>query len=77
MASYTRKTLVTLFAGAALATGIASPAGAATEVQDGLVPVILVTHRVVEQRIDDAIAALERLDDVVDKVVRIRVEQLN
>ena len=47
------------------------------EVQDGLVPVILVTHRVVEQRIDDAIAALERLDDVVDKVVRIRVEQLN
>ncbi|EWC39095.1 homoserine dehydrogenase [Stutzerimonas stutzeri] len=47
------------------------------EVQDGLVPVILVTHRVVEQRIDDAIAALEALDDVVDKVVRIRVEQLN
>ena len=47
------------------------------EVQDGPVPVILVTHRVVEQRIDDAIAALERLDDVVDKVVRIRVEQLN
>ena len=47
------------------------------EVQDGLVPVILVTHRVVEQRIDDAIAALEALDDVADKVVRIRVEQLN
>ena len=47
------------------------------EVQDGLVPVILVTHRVVEQGIDDAIAALEKLDDVADKVVRIRVEQLN
>lgn len=47
------------------------------EEQDGLVPVILVTHRVVEQRIDDAIAALEHLEDVVDKVVRIRVEQLN
>lgn len=47
------------------------------EVQDGLVPVILVTHRVIEQRIDDAIAALEALDDVVDSVVRIRVEQLN
>jgi homoserine dehydrogenase len=47
------------------------------EEQDGLVPVILVTHRVIEQRIDDAIAALEALDDVVDKVVRIRVEQLN
>lgn len=47
------------------------------EEQDGLVPVILVTHRVVEQRIDDAIAALEYLEDVVGKVVRIRVEQLN
>jgi homoserine dehydrogenase len=47
------------------------------EVHDGLVPVILVTHRVVEQRIDDAIAALEALSDVVGSVVRIRVEQLN
>ncbi len=47
------------------------------EEHDGLVPVILVTHRVVEQRIDDAIAALESLDDVVGSVVRIRVEQLN
>ena len=47
------------------------------EEQDGLVPVILVTHRVVEQRIDDAIAALEHLEDVVGKVVRLRVEQLN
>ena len=46
------------------------------EVQDGLVPVILVTHRVVEQRIDNAIAALEALADVVGNVVRIRVEQL-
>ena len=46
------------------------------EEQDGLVPVILVTHRVVEQRIDDAIAALEALADVVGNVVRIRVEQL-
>ncbi|WP_043308635.1 homoserine dehydrogenase [Pseudomonas sp. ML96] len=46
------------------------------EEQDGLVPMILVTHRVVESRIDDAIAALEGLADVVGKVVRIRVEQL-
>jgi len=46
------------------------------EEHDGLVPVILVTHRVVEQRIDDAIAALESLEDVAGKVVRIRVEQL-
>ncbi len=47
------------------------------EEHDGLVPMILLTHRVVEQRIDDAIVALEALDDVVGKVVRIRVEQLN
>ena len=46
------------------------------EEHDGLVPMILVTHRVVESRIDDAIAALEGLADVVGKVVRIRVEQL-
>lgn len=47
------------------------------EEQDGLVPMILVTHGVVEQRINDAIVALEALQDVVGKVVRIRVEQLN
>ncbi len=46
------------------------------EEHDGLVPVILLTHRVKEQRIDDAIAAFEALDDVVGNVVRIRVEQL-
>ncbi|MQK16887.1 ACT domain-containing protein, partial [Escherichia coli] len=46
------------------------------EEHDGLVPMILVTHRVVEARIDDAIAALEGLADVVGNVVRIRVEQL-
>ncbi|WP_372867314.1 ACT domain-containing protein, partial [Pseudomonas sp.] len=47
------------------------------EEHDGLVPMILVTHRVVEARIDEALAALEALDDVVGKVMRIRVEQLN
>ncbi len=47
------------------------------EEQDGLVPMILVTHRVQEQRIDDAISALEALADISGKVVRIRVEQLN
>ncbi len=46
------------------------------EEHDGLVPMILVTHRVLEARINDAIAALEGLDDVVGNVVRIRVEQL-
>ncbi|MGP3791245.1 homoserine dehydrogenase [Pseudomonas sp. B392_1p] len=47
------------------------------EEQDGLVPMILVTHRVQEQRIDDAISALEALADISGNVVRIRVEQLN
>lgn len=47
------------------------------EEHDGLIPMILLTHRVVESRIDDAIAAMEALDDVVGSVVRIRVESLN
>ena len=47
------------------------------EEQDGLVPMILVTHRVREQNMNDAITALEALDGVSGSVVRIRVEQLN
>ncbi|MNJ00938.1 homoserine dehydrogenase [compost metagenome] len=47
------------------------------EEQDGLVPMILLTHSVLEQRMNDAITALEALQDVVGNVVRIRVEQLN
>jgi homoserine dehydrogenase len=47
------------------------------EEQDGLVPMILITHRVIEQRMNDAIQALEALQDVVGPVVRIRVEHLN
>ena len=44
---------------------------------DGSIPMILLTHRVEEQRINDAIIALEALDTVQTPVVRIRVEQLN
>lgn len=47
------------------------------EEQDGLVPMILVTHRVVEARIIEAIAAMETLDGVAAPVMRLRVEQLN
>ncbi|MBQ1557560.1 MAG: ACT domain-containing protein, partial [Pseudomonas sp.] len=47
------------------------------EEQDGLVPMILVTHRVVEARIIEAIAAMEALDGVTSPVMRLRVEQLN
>ena len=38
---------------------------------------IVVTHRVREQNMNDAIAALEGLEGVAGKVVRIRVESLN
>ncbi|USW95169.1 homoserine dehydrogenase [Pseudomonas proteolytica] len=47
------------------------------EEHDGLVPMILLTHRVLEQHMNDAIAALEALQGVVGPVVRIRVEHLN
>ena len=47
------------------------------EEQDGLVPIIILTHRVREQCMDDAIAAMEALDGVAGPLMRIRVEQLN
>jgi len=42
------------------------------EEQNGQVPMILLTHRVLEQHINDAIKALEALQGVVGPVVRIR-----
>ncbi len=47
------------------------------EEQDGLVPIIILTHRVREQSMNDAIAAMEALDEVSSPLMRIRVEQLN
>lgn len=47
------------------------------EEQDGLVPIIILTHRVREQSMNDAIAAMEALDEVANPVMRIRVEQLD
>ena len=47
------------------------------EEQDGLIPIILLTHSVQEARMNDAIAALEALESVINPVVRIRVEQLD
>lgn len=46
------------------------------EEQEGKVPMILITHRVKEHCMNDAIVALESLDSISGKVVRIRVEQL-
>ena len=47
------------------------------EEQDGLVPIIILTHRVREQSMDYAIAAMEALDEVAGPLMRIRVEQLD
>lgn len=47
------------------------------EESDGLIPIILLTHRVQEARMLDAIAAMEALESVITPVIRIRVEQLN
>jgi len=41
------------------------------------VPLIMLTHRVREGRMDEAIERIEALDSVAGKVVRIRVEHLN
>ena len=41
------------------------------------VPIILLTYRVREQRMNEAIAAIEALDSIHAPVVRIRMEHLN
>lgn len=45
-----------------------------SEEQNGLIPMIMLTHTVKEKQINEAIAQIEALDDVVGEVVRIRVE---
>lgn len=47
------------------------------EAQGGLVPMILLTHRVKEASMNVAIADIESLEDIAGPVMRIRVEQLN
>ena len=41
------------------------------------VPVIILTHRVVERAMDAAVAAIQTLDEVVHPITRIRVETLD
>ncbi len=41
------------------------------------VPVIILTHRVKEAAMDAAVSAIEALDEVIDRVTRIRVEPLD
>jgi len=45
--------------------------------EDKYAQIILLTHRIVEKTMDDAIAAIEALDSTVGDVTRIRVEHLN
>lgn len=47
-----------------------------SELHEGMIPMILLTHRVQERSINQAIAAIEALPTVAGKVVRLRVEQL-
>ncbi|MEW5756925.1 MAG: homoserine dehydrogenase [Pseudomonadota bacterium] len=45
--------------------------------EESEVPVIILTHRVLEKNMNEAIAAIEALDSISRKVVRIRLEDLS
>ena len=45
-----------------------------SELHDGEIPVILLTHTVLEKQVNDAIAEMEALPEVEGRVVRIRAE---
>lgn len=47
-----------------------------SELHDGLIPMILLTHTVLEKNLNHAVAAIESLDEVVESVKRIRVADL-
>ncbi|MDT8371251.1 MAG: homoserine dehydrogenase [Gammaproteobacteria bacterium] len=46
------------------------------EQQDGMVPLIMLTHEVVEKNMDTAISQIEALSTVKDSIMRIRMESL-
>jgi len=48
-----------------------------SELKDGRIPVIILTHTVQERQINRAIEELEALSDIDEKVVRIRAENFN
>ena len=43
---------------------------------DKNVPIVLVTHEVLEKNIVEALSSIEKLDVVKDKIVKIRIEEL-
>ena len=65
--TYAKKSLVTLFAGAAIATGVATPASAQPVIADGLVNVV-VGDVTIEDAVDinAAVAAALNACDLVD-----------
>jgi homoserine dehydrogenase len=46
-------------------------------INDEFVPIVLVTHAVVEKNITDALVDIENLEVVKDKIIKIRIEELN
>jgi homoserine dehydrogenase len=44
---------------------------------DSTVPLVMMTHRVVEKRLNDALAEIEQLESVTGQIMRIRVERLD
>ena len=46
-------------------------------VNDANVPIVLVTHEVLEKNIIEALSSIENLDVVKGKIVKIRIEELN
>ncbi len=48
-----------------------------SELKDGRIPVIILTHTVQERQVNQAIEELEALTDIDGQVVRIRAENFN
>ena len=45
--------------------------------KDVNVPIVLVTHKIKEQNLIEALLEIENLDVVKDKIIRIRIEELD
>ena len=46
-------------------------------INDEFVPIVLVTHAVIEKNITDALLDIESLKVVKDKIIKIRIEELD
>ena len=59
------------------AHGISIEAVIQKEAVSETVPIVILTHQVQERRLNEALAALQKLDDVCGDIMRIRVESLH